>query len=131
MLIEPAPALLLRRVCDALEASPGDARQQRAAIWLLRDLSRSIAGRAEAIAADIADMCAVLGDAAAGDVVHAAGDAARLHVALQARLEEVARDRSLHARLRALHLGMLRRERELLGPPGGNPSLERRAPTAP
>lgn len=119
MLIEPRPSALLRRACEAIEASTGDTRQQRAALWLLRELAKSIDGRHAAIAADAADMCAVLGEA-----VPATNDAGSLHVQLQARLQEMAADRSQHPRLRALQLKLLRRERELLGPPGGNPSLD-------
>ncbi len=119
MLIEPRPSSLLRRACDAMQASLHDTRQQRAALWLLRELAKSIDGRDAAIAADLADMHAVIGGA-----LPAAADAASQHVLLQASLQELAADRSRHASLRVLQLKLLRRERELLGPPGGNPSLD-------
>lgn len=127
MLIEPRPAALLNRVCDALEASPGDARQQRAALWLLRDLASSIDGRDAAIAADIVDMRALLADLSLPPQSPPAQDAAGLHIALQGRLEAMAGDPAQHAR-RVLQLGILKRERALPDPPGGNPSLERPAP---
>lgn len=118
MLIEPRPGAMLRLTADAMEAATGDARQQRAATWLLRDLARTLDARNAAIAADIADMRALVPEAPAG--ASAGTDA---HVQLQAHVEALARDRAMHGRLRALHLRMLERERALLGPPGGNPSL--------
>jgi len=118
-LIEPRPAVLLRLAGDALESQAGNPKQLRAAVWLLRDLAKTIDARDAAIAKDIADMRAMLPDADIGTL-----DAAQAHVALQQRLEALAQDRGMHRKLRALHLAMLERERALLGPPGGNPSLE-------
>ena len=47
---------------------------------------------------------------------------------IEPRLMAMAGDPAQHARLRVLQLGCLKRERALLDPPDGNPSLKRPAP---
>lgn len=94
-------SMLLRLVCDSPEAPPGHARRQSAGLWLLHDLAKS----SDARTSTIADTDP--------------------HMTQQRQLEAMTQDRRSHAQPRALHLKLLECERDLLGPPGGIPSLER------
>jgi hypothetical protein len=126
MMIEPSAGRLLRRLADSLEAA-ADARQLKAAAWLLRDLAPRIDGHAAAVRQDIADMQEVLrsvgveGASLQAGVSH--GDE-QVHLQLQQQLLQLQQTRRNEPALRTLYLAMLERERALLGPPGGNPSLK-------
>lgn len=128
MMIEPRASRLLRRVCDSMEASTQDARELRAALWVLRDLASRIDGHAQAVQADIDDMEAVLRALPVTSSNAGGGDACARHLRLQQQLQDAAqalrRDPESQTMLRAVHLRMLERERALLGDPGGNPSLK-------
>jgi hypothetical protein len=125
MMIEPRASRLLRRVAESLETA-GE-RQRKAAAWLLRDLAPRVDGHVAAVRQDIADMQGALRSLGAADASpHAAqaqGDD-HLHVQLQQQLLDLQQARRNEPALRTLYLAMLERERALLGPPGGNPSLK-------
>lgn len=124
MMIEPRAGRLLRLVAQSLEATD-DPRQRRAAVWLLRDLARRIDGHAAAVRQDCEDMERLLSaHGMASPLPQAARGDEEAHLALQQQLEQLQRERRDDPQLRALHLALLERERKLLGPPGGNPSLK-------
>ena len=122
MLIEPRAGALLRRLADCLAAGT-DARQQKAAVWLLRDLARRLDGHAAAVRQDLAAMETLL---RAHGVAPAAaqGSDEDTHLARQRQLHQLQVQRRNDPALLALFLEQLERERALLGPPGGNPSLK-------
>lgn len=127
MMIEPRASRLLRRVAESLETA-GE-RQRKAAAWLLRDLAPRIDGHVAAVRQDIADMqgalrsFGVLGTSPHGAQAQLQPDD-QLHVQLQQQLLQLQQTRRIEPALRTLYLAMLERERALLGPPGGNPSLK-------
>ena len=128
MMIEPGMGKLLRRVSECMEASSGDSRQMRAGLWALRDLSKRVDGHPHAVREDIADMRAALGVGVGIDPGPALDGDEKEHVRLQhqllALLQNARNDGQTQTRLRKLFLKMLERERALLGPLRGNPSLD-------
>lgn len=132
MITQPIPGLLIRRVCDVLEAAMLDLadparaqRQTKAALWSLRRIAQGLEGRDERLRADIADMERVLAAHRAcrppDDEPPAESTDAR-HRQLQARVAALEADvhragsaASPHAdaiaqELRALYRRMLERE---------------------
>lgn len=80
MIVEPQPQLLIQRICKSLEQSvQADAasglaqRQLRAGLWTLRDLASRLDIYAASMAADIADMEAVLRAHLAPEELHRPG----------------------------------------------------------
>lgn len=136
MTTQPKPALLITRICDALEstilADPAPERAQRqikAALWALRRIAAGLDQRSELVSADIDDMQRVLaahGECPEAEMEQVEADEER-HIRLQARVAALeasaftpgtpacCKQVAIAADLRALYGRMLDRERRTLG----------------
>ena len=121
MIVEPQPQLLIQRICESLEQSVQDdpasalaKRQLRAGLWTLRSLASRLDVYAASVAADIADMEAVLRAHLAPEELHRPSGEPDVgwHKKLQAlvvQLEAGTSADGIARELRALHVRMAER----------------------